>query len=111
MKWGKASPRAAPRLASWSDQSLASIGVSRVSERLEPLLGSRWHTPLAPPGSGSLALADVSVDVRTVGPLATRRTVCVLTSDLCVRLELGCGLELGVGMPKWLRSGRAFSGD
>lgn len=82
-----------------------------VSERSDTLLGYHWHTTLAPPGSGNRALADVSVRVRTVGPLATRRTVSVVTSDQCVRLELGWGLELGVGMPKWLRSGRAYSDD
>jgi hypothetical protein len=45
------------------------------------------------------------------GPFAFRRTVLLETADRTVRLELGKGLELGVGMPKWLKSGQVFVND
>jgi hypothetical protein len=100
--------RPALKLAPWSDQSLAELGVSLACERSGRPLRSRWHTTLVRGGVQGRPLADVSVEARTLGPVALRRTVRLETSDRSVRLELGRGLELGIGMPKWLRSARAF---
>jgi hypothetical protein len=99
------------RLAPWDDRAFAELAVSGVSERSESPLRWRWHTTLARRGTQGRPLADVHVEARTLGPLALRRTVRLRTSDSSVCLELGRGLELGVGMPKWLRRASAFAGD
>jgi hypothetical protein len=49
--------------------------------------------------------------MRLFGPFALRRTVLVETADHTVRLELGKGLELGIGMPKWLKCGQVYVND
>jgi hypothetical protein len=99
------------RLGPWSDRAFAELGVSGMSERSESPLRSLWHTTLVRRGKQGPPLVDVRVETRTLGPLALRRTVRLKTSDSSVCLELGRGLELGVGMPKWLRRARAFAGD
>jgi len=80
-------------------------------ERSTNLFGSHWHTMLRQRDAQGRLVADVSVEIRTLGPFATRRTVRLETADRSVRLELGRGLELGIGMPKWLRSATVFVDD
>jgi len=78
------------------------------TERWTTLFGSRWHTTLMRRDAQGRPVANVFVEVRTLGPFATRRTVRMETAARSVRLELNRGLELGIGMPKWLRRATAI---
>jgi len=100
--------QSAPRLAPWTDQLLCELGLDGRSERSTGLFRTHWHTLLVSRGARRRLIADLSVESCTIGPIATRRTVRLRTSEHDIRLELGRGLELGVGMPKWLRSATGF---
>src|SRR5262249_34422870 len=92
-------------------QAFAQLGWGRRSQYSEYPFWSQYLGTLNPLKQQGRPLANVSCEVRKVGPFALRRTVRIETSDRILRLELGRGLELGVGMPKWLRSARAFVQD
>src|SRR5262249_22163243 len=99
------------QLAPWTDAAFADLrwdGRSRQSASLSRL---QWQGVLANRKQRDRPLAHFSSDIRLFGPFALRRTALIETSNCTVRLELGRRLELGVGMPKWLKSGQVFVND